>query len=363
MVKSGMQMAEIGRSKSRFVETKSSSLRQVGSPPSSETKYSRGCEPLTGKWVHVGRNRTFHAPICCGWDRGAFRRYPKECVYKKMKPVDGFYRGSPENGVYVQMGGNACRDAKFFDEWEWQDPSLHPFNAQSACQKLGNRTVLLLGDSTMLQTATTLMNALKPGGCAPQVMVHKADTLILEDFGRLNRGLSWMNAVKLLDPDIVILNACHHIRRNALEDYQRVIRQVQSDILAWNQNVSTGSKKVSFVWKTANLGGCSDEPIVPEDPLLAGRVRNFSFAPDYTRYFHHVTFERDQYVCDHWTSMKEVTNTYMLDMRMLYSRSDAHLGKNGFVGDCLHYKSPGPLDVIAPLFQQLLDRINNINHK
>jgi len=355
-----MQMFEIGRIKSRFIESQSA----LGSADDSvNTKHSGGCEPLTGRWVHVGRNRTFHAPVCCGWDRGAFRRYPKECGYKKRKPIKGFYRGSQANDVYTQMGGNACRDAKFFDEWEWQDPALLPFNSQRTCQKLANRTVLLLGDSTMLQTATTLMNALKSGGCAPQVMCQKADTLIFEDLGRLNRGLYWMDAVRSIEPDIVIVNSCHHIARNAMDDYQRVLHQVQGDILAWNQNTSKRNKKTAFVWKTANPGGCSEEPLVPEDPLLAARTRDFSFAPDYTRHYHHVTFERDQYACDHWTGNKELPNTHMLDMRMLYSRSDAHPGKNGFVGDCLHFKSPGPLDVIAPLFQQLLDRIDSINYK
>lgn len=111
-------MVEFGRLKSHFVESESSSFGVVGSTPKA-TKDSRGCEPLTGRWVYVGRNRTFHAPVCCGWDRGAFRRYPNECGHKKLKPINGFYRGSPEDGVYVQMGGNACRDAKFFDEWEW----------------------------------------------------------------------------------------------------------------------------------------------------------------------------------------------------------------------------------------------------
>ena len=358
---STMQIVNISRMKSLFIEPQS----YTGSDDKSvNTKYSRGCEPLTGRWIHVGRNRTFHAPVCCGWDRGAFRRYPKECGYKKRKPLEGFYRGSAADDVYTQMGGNACRDANFLDEWEWQDPALLPFNSQRTCQKLANRTVLLLGDSTMLQTATTLMNALKSGGCALQIMCQKADTLIKEDLGRLNRGLYWMEAVRSIEPDIVIVNSCHHIARNAMDDYQKVIHQVQADILDWNQNSSKRSNKTTaFVWKTANPGGCSDKPLFPEDPLLAATTRNFSFAPDYTRHFHHVTFERDQYACDHWTENKELVNTYMLDMRTLYSRSDAHPGKNGFVGDCLHYKSPGPLDVIAPLFQQLLDRIDSINDK
>ncbi|CAJ1959024.1 unnamed protein product [Cylindrotheca closterium] len=359
-----MKLVGIGRIKTRFIETEPKSSL-VSADDDSREHHFGGCQPLTGRWVHVGRNRTFHAPVCCGWDRGAFRRFPKECGYQKRKPIEGFYRGSAANDVYTQMGGNACRDASFLDEWEWQDPALLPFKSQLTCQKLANRTVLLLGDSTMLQTATTLMNALKSGGCAPQIMVQKADTLIKEDLGRLNRGLYWMDAVRSYEPDIVIVNSCHHIARNAMDDYQKVLHQVQADILDWNRNTtSKHNKKTAFVWKTANPGGCSDKPLFPDDPLLAARTRNFSFAPDYTRHYHHVTFERDQYACNHWTGSKqEMANTFVLDMRMLYSRSDAHPGKNGFIGDCLHYKSPGPLDVIAPLFQQLLDRIDSMNSK
>lgn len=54
-----------------------------------------------------------------------------------------------------------------------------------------------------------------------------------------------------------------------------------------------------------------------------------------------------------------------IDMRMLYSRSDAHpssqSGREIMKGviDCLHYCLPGPLDVAGPLFHQLLLEILN----
>jgi hypothetical protein len=82
------------------------------------------------------------------------------------------------------MGGNGClcgqRNLK--DEYKWKSPSLtKEFDPHYACQLLGNRTVLILGDSTGGQFASTLMNALQPGNFSRQLSYSLSDTLIMHE--------------------------------------------------------------------------------------------------------------------------------------------------------------------------------------
>ena len=332
-----------------------------------QQKHQHRNEPFPlqdGQWIHVGsRNRTFAAPICCGWDHKEYNKHPGECIHEKID--QNFYQGpSADDGLYQQMGGNAChkesgKKDKFIDEWEWHAPNLVlPFDAHATCRQLGQRTVLMMGDSTMQQTATTLMNALKKGGCAPQISLQLADTLVNIDMGVLNRGVYWMEAVRAHHPDIVIINAGAHIRTNS--NYTRMLDQVIQDVQTWQRNFSATSenvKTVSFVWKTQQPAGCTANIFHPEDPLRAAKEFNFSHTPLYKERHHDDFYRRDMYTIQRWST--ELRHVHLLDMRMLYSRSDAHPGSGQLDPiDCLHFMAPGPLDVVAPLFQRLLQSID-----
>ena len=138
-----------------------------------------------------------------------------------------------------------------------------------------------------------------------------------------------------------------------------------------------------FVWKTQNPAGCTNKIHHPDNPVLAG----MDFSPSSVTHEYHKQFwNRDEYVLTqidernkqlakklllskssssaHAHHHEAIMNkVHTLDMRMLYSRTDAHpgsptLNNNQNVSekppDCLHYFAHGPLDVIGPLFQQLL---------
>ena len=53
---------------------------------------------------------------------------------------------------------------------------LHRWNASFFCELLGNRTILLVGDSTMEQSVSTLMAMIQSGqgGSADQISKHAA---------------------------------------------------------------------------------------------------------------------------------------------------------------------------------------------
>ena len=72
---------------------------------------------------------------------------------------------------------------------------------------------MLMGDSTMEQAASTLMNAviLGEGGCQERIVFEKGDTVIHRGLGRMNRGSHWLDAVHRQDPDFVVLSAGAHI--------------------------------------------------------------------------------------------------------------------------------------------------------
>ena len=182
--------------------------------------------------------------------------------------------------------------------------------------------------------------------------------------------------------DIVILSTGAHIR-NSDCDFVAVIDEVLDRLYSkW-----LPSNDFLFVWKTQNPAGCTNKIHHPDNPVLAG----MDFSPSSVTHEYHKQFwNRDEYVLTqidernkqlakklllskssssahaHHHHEAIMNKVHTLDMRMLYSRTDAHpgsptLNNNQNVSekppDCLHYFAHGPLDVIGPLFQQLLEDI------
>ena len=91
-----------------------------------------------------------------------------------------------------------------------------PWSANAFCGALGDRTMMLLGDSTMGQFASTLVNMLVVAGgggaCAHQLKFEVSDTLTGQMLGGWNRGKSWHFIKDSLErrrqplPDIVVMS-------------------------------------------------------------------------------------------------------------------------------------------------------------
>mmetsp|Transcript_36044 Transcript_36044/g.56405 ORF Transcript_36044/g.56405 Transcript_36044/m.56405 type:complete len:182 (-) Transcript_36044:528-1073(-) len=158
------------------------------------------------------------------WDGNHFKKNPEMCGNTRYPAQDGFYEGRPD--LLAQMGGfnGCCKKEYFEEEYRWQSPSLASFNAKSTCEKLGKRKVLFIGDSTVLQTATTLMNALFSGGCQTQIQAVEGDTLMGINLGHASgrqRGNNWVASTIRRRPHIVIISAGAHIF--GWENFTRVI--------------------------------------------------------------------------------------------------------------------------------------------
>jgi hypothetical protein len=91
-------------------------------------------------------------------------------------------------GNSAQCGDDCCRcdrdDGTRFvpgsrEKYTWTPTQceLTVWNSTLFCSLLGNRTVLLVGDSTMQQTASTLMSMVAVGGgeCGPQITFGRSD--------------------------------------------------------------------------------------------------------------------------------------------------------------------------------------------
>jgi hypothetical protein len=89
-------------------------------------------------------------------------------------------------------------------QWEPALCNLVPWDATQFCSLLGNRTILMLGDSAMQQAATTLMSMVVAGGgsCAPQLTCYRSDFLF--------PSLEYCATMR--HPNVTIFNAGAHMR-------------------------------------------------------------------------------------------------------------------------------------------------------
>lgn len=242
---------------------------------------------------------------------------------------------------YAQLGGRGCTCKKFEDDYEWSETPSSSWNAYDTCKKLNGRRVLLIGDSTMGQLGTTLMNALHPAGCQINITCVEIDTLVNKEMGHMNRGPHWMDCVKQNEgwADIVIISAGPHIYGRT--NFNLVVDSVINGTLALKKD----NPNMEVVWKTQPPAGCTSEP-----------TTIIEFPGDYQ---YNEFYERDVYCLNELPRH----GIHVLDMRMLYYRGDAHIhsGHSGikqeWVSDCMHMCVPGPLDIIAPLFSELLDKL------
>ena len=170
-----------------------------------------------GHWTFV--NETMKSFKCCTWD-DEFINDPEVCGNGKIRRVyQQCYVGS---NVFVQQaGGNACScdvnqgrstvNAREKFDWIPSFCTLHPWNAPLFCELLGNRTIMLVGDSTMEQSASTLMAMIQSGqgGCAEQIKACRNDYLY---FGIKQGELSLKPYYQLFHPDIVVLTFGAHAK-------------------------------------------------------------------------------------------------------------------------------------------------------
>jgi len=221
---------------------------------------------------------------------------------------------------------------------------LAGWDAFSFCRLLGRRRVFFIGDSTLDQVASTLdaLVFFSGAGCAGQIQWVAADTLVGEWFGWYNRGSPWWEVVERHTPGIVVLGVGPYIfptgeLHETLAAHARVIRNVTKSIRRMAQRFPN----MKVLWKTisgAHSDGCnaSVAPLgAPPDfaAMVAGMPSRAAFVA----------------MDAHAVHAMRNAGVGILDFSPLYLRPDAHPP-----GDCLHYCTPGPLDLVGRLLLQAL---------
>lgn len=190
-----------------------------------------------------------------------------------------------------------------------------------------------MGDSTMQQTASTIMSMITRGGgtCADQIFLYRNDWVSFE-------YLEWQNMQTVAlqyRPDILVINSGAHMRD--MGDIKYVWKQLEDQLGVVRRQLPD----LKVVWKTMNPSHmhCSgvQEPqhdYVPHRKPPAGDRFHWHLFPFF-----------DGYSVDKALSL----GLNVIDMAPLYDRIDAHPSH-----DCLHYCLPGPLDLFAVLLLNML---------
>ena len=334
---------------------------------------------FVGSWVQTS---PIELPPCCGGDRvGKFipgrvgKTWDAGCGTTRMRTdATGQYGGLKSiHSAWAETGGHGCACHRPADnlDYEWRTNNactVRSWNASLFCGEPPYRTIRIVGDSVSGQLATTLINAIKidGGGCHHSISHSNADTLLGRPFGHMNRGPHWLDILRRDMPDVIVLNAAAHIfgrenftavrRTIATTCRQRtvfksdrpltslfkrahpllqVVQEVAADAKSLPQDIlseylQAARKPPTVVWRTNTPGGCTRTP-VQQWPQNSTR-----HPAGVDKLFNHAEFlEWDNAAVRVFADAK----IPVVDLRMLYLRSDAHVAVNPWnkAPDCLHY--------------------------
>jgi hypothetical protein len=351
------------------------------------SEYCQGTEYVNGKWIYTyddslniepqaNKKKSF---VCCGWDT---RDWADSALTNSCYPELFYheeYTGNDNTNHLnlMHIGGHACtcdeiRKTRLTvsarEKWDWKPTNckLRPWNATQFCEVLGERKILLVGDSTMQQTAGTLMAMIQSYVprplCSSHIIFGRSDQLFYEDI---------KSYVDKYNPDFTIISAgphyylptlyydTMHSTLNYIRYYQNQTYEIndksdnteREDLAARFVTSVAEKRKPSnrFIWKTINPAhtNCDNFP----------NATQFYFPPSKDDPFAWAHFHLYDKI------MLKMTKEYdldVIDMRPLYFRPDGHPGRDAWEwvrksgGDCLHYCTPGPVDLFSVLMLNYL---------
>ena len=209
--------------------------------------------------------------------------------------------------------------------------------------------MLVVGDSTMVQTASVLMNAVHQN-CPEQIRHAQSDTLIPME-GVSERGSPWNIQVGRFDPDIVLLNAGPHIHSE--EDYKTMMEKVYEQF-----NEQFGDTQKLLIWKTINPPGYPalgilDKAYNLDDPQIWEKtMKPLRKMRGYKKKYTWDIFPKFDRMAKHYFKSRGVA---VLDVYPLRHRFDNHPSQSD-VHHCAH--GNGALRLIPQLLQALLEELD-----
>ena len=246
-------------------------------------------------------------------------------------------------------------------EWKPDGCELRPWNATLFCELLGNRTLLIVGDSTAYQSAGTLSMMISEyvprGYCGANVKYGPSDHLVrmpanLTSHGE--RGAGLLKYTHKYRPDIVVMTGGGY--HKTFEAYEKMFELLSIDV---HKIRSRYKNPPHFVFKTLNPAHARCKPTGLK-PFTSMSQFDSLFYPENPHPSWNWHLFRN---FDELAKNKSVDLGFsIIDMAPLYMRPDAHPGSlasdlmritNG-LGDCFHYCLPGPLNIFSNFLLNML---------
>lgn len=265
--------------------------------------------------------------------------------------------------------------------WVPKSCNLISWDESRFCEVLGQRKVLMVGDSTMSQTHTTMQSMLYYGTriqnktrkleCMKQISFGMSDYLV--NVTRGERGATILEHAKShhFDFDILIFSYGYHaheveapgdtaksIDDESYSNYFTVhLRQMIQEIR--KTRMMMYKQPTVVIYKTENMAHSSCEKYKkPENSLLdrdkLERLSNVGLGKKYH-------WSQEFHLEDRLIKFSRENEVSIMRQTPLYARPDGHIplwfhnlrtGENSW--DCMHYCIPGPLNVFAQLFLHFL---------
>ena len=212
---------------------------------------------------------------------------------------------------------------------------LH-WDADEFCDLIGPRGILIVGDSTMQQTASVIMNhvlATFKGDlislelCLRKIIFGLSDRLIYPTTSRVTvpekgfkkeRGAPVADYISHFQPSTIFLNTGPHVSR--ISEFQQILQVTMANIRALN------TRNMSFVWKSQYQAGCHGE-----------NKYNWYMLPVF-----------DEITWKFWDCGD------ILDVSVFSQAQHMHVCNRRNYSDGTHYCIPGPLDSVPKLLYSLL---------
>ena len=321
-------------------------------------RFCQDNEHVDGYWKYTYNSSTAKkAYHCCGADSRDHLHNPGLCGWTSLGGLEK-HRGWDDPSIVPHTGGHACycdreegrTSVNRRERYTWTPFTckLRSWNANDFCLLLANRTFLFFGDSTMQQSAHSVMNLVHTnnGGCNQFLAFARTHNENFQDlyekvsefkpsFVMFNYGA---HAHSSEDMNIIFRNILHTLKS---KDYKDLLERFNM------------TKSIKYLWRTShpNHGDCTayNKP---------GPYQIFNSTHDY--YYPNGQFmKKDEMI----RSFAESHGHTIVDMTPLYYRPDAHpyyhewserTGRMETLSDCLHYCMPGPMDILANLLYNRL---------
>lgn len=326
---------------------------------------------VNGKWLKYKKQRAESIP-CCGWDVQAYSKKYNDNYRSKMCTSPYYPKFDTDLSNFDRIpafsGGHSCTCMNKWlekrnniddigvmpsEEYKWvpNDCKLPEWSEIDFCSILNNRSVAMIGDSTMQIAFASLRNMMYYGQnasleCLSLVKYYRHNTVISisEDQDHINN----ISSVLLKhQPHILVVSAGAHL--SSLENFKVVAAEIVSALHSHNRHISSNTNigplqshhptELIYVTAQPGISNCHKYD-APVDEILPSSTFNYG----------------DIYLMNEYAKLFFAShNITLLDLRPLSLRPDA---KPKFYQpghhDCLHFCLPGPLEIFSQILANLL---------